>query len=291
VGSITFEFDWIPPAANFGSVAVYVAANAANGDGTDGGDHIYLASYTLAPAMANAPSISAVVNGASFQAGASPGSWVTITGANLAVNTRTWTAAEVTGGVLPTQLDGVGVSINGKPAYVYYISPGQLDVQAPADSAAGTVAVQVANPMGMATSTTQLLYAQPAFFLWGGKYPVATRTDYSYAAPPGLFPGLTTTPAKPGETLILWGTGMGPTNPATPAGQVVVGAPAVANPVTVTVGGIAATVYGAALSPGSAGLYQIALQVPATLADGDQPVVAQVAGVSSPGGVVLAVQH
>jgi uncharacterized protein (TIGR03437 family) len=291
LGSITFEFDWTPPATNMGNIGVYVSANAANGDTTDRGDHIYLKSYTLTPAGQTAPTISGVVNGASFQSGFSPGSWVTIAGANLATTSRTWTAAEVATGALPTQLDGVNVTINGKASYVYYISPTQLDVQAPSDTAAGPVVVQLTNASGAATFTGQMLYAQPAFFLWGGKYPVATRTDYSYVAPTGLFAGVATVPAKPGDTLILWGTGFGPTTPATAAGQVVKGAPVLANPVSVTIGGLAATIYGVALSPGSVGLYQIALQVPVALADGDQSVVAQLAGASSPSGVVLSVKH
>lgn len=291
IGSITFAFDWTPPATSVGNIGIYVSANAANGDGTDRGDHIYLNDYTLTPAAQTAPTISGVVNGASFQPGISSGSWVTIAGANLATTSRTWTAAEVVTGALPTQLDGVSVSINGKAAYVYYISPTQLDVQAPSDTAAGPVVVQVTNSSGTATFTGQLLYAQPAFFLWNAKYPVATRTDYSYAAPAGLFAGLATVPAKPGETLILWGTGFGPTTPVAVAGQVVTGAPALANPVTVSIGGLLATVYGTALSPGSVGLYQVALQVPPALSDGDQPVLVQVAGASSPDGIVLSVKH
>jgi uncharacterized protein (TIGR03437 family) len=231
------------------------------------------------------------VNGASFQSGASPGSWITITGANLASTSRTWTAAEIVNGVLPTQLDGIAVTINGKPAFVYYISPGQLNVQAPSDTAAGPVLVTVKGPSGTsATATAQLQFTQPAFFLWDGRYPVATRTDFSYVGPRGLFSDATSTPAKPGDTVILWGTGFGPTSPGTPAGQVVSGAPAVGG-VTVTIGGQPAQVYGAALAPGSAGLYQIAIQVPASVPDGDQPVIAQVSGASSPAGVFLTVLH
>ena len=70
------------------------------------------------------------------------------------------------------------------------------------------------------------------------------------------------TPAKPRDLIILWGAGFGPTTPAAPVG---VETPAtttynVAN-ITVTVGGVAATVYGAALTPGYAGLYQVAIQI------------------------------
>jgi len=64
-----------------------------------------------------------------------------------------------------------------------------------------------------------------------------------------------------------------------------------ANPVTVTVANLSATVVGAALAPGNAGLYQIAVQVPAALPDGDLAVAAQVNGVSSPSGVLLSVRR
>ena len=99
----------------------------------------------------------------------------------------------------------------------------------------------------------------------------------------GTFAGVTTVPAKPGDVIILWGTGFGPTSPAAPVGvQVPPNAYPTANPVTVTVGGTNATVFGAALAPGFAGLYQVAIQIPSSAPDGDLPVVATVNGAQSP---------
>ncbi len=60
---------------------------------------------------------------------------------------------------------------------------------------------------------------------------------------------------------------------------------------TVTINNTPATVYGAALAPGSAGLYQIAIQVPTTLADGDWPILASIGGATSPTGIVLSIAH
>jgi uncharacterized protein (TIGR03437 family) len=122
---------------------------------------------------------------------------------------------------------------------------------------------------------------------------VATRQDYSYAVKPGTFAGATTFAAQPGEVLILWGTGFGPTFPVAPAGVSVPasGGYSTASAPTVTVGNTAATVYGGALAPGSAGLYQIAIQVPGTLADGDWPIQATIGGVASPAGITLSVHH
>ena len=99
--------------------------------------------------------------------------------------------------------------------------------------------------------------------------------------------------AKPGDVIILWGTGFGPTSPAPPAGFQVPAdrTYATASQVTVAIGNLQATVLGAALTPGFAGLYQVAIQLPATLGDGDWPVIATIGGASSPSDVVLSVRH
>ena len=93
--------------------------------------------------------------------------------------------------------------------------------------------------------------------------------------------------------LILWGTGFGPTNPAATPGQEVPpsGLYSTANPVKVSIGGIDAIVYGSVLSPGFAGLYQIAVQVPTSAPNGDLPIIATVNGVSSPATTLLTVQE
>ena len=297
-GSAQFSFNWTPPATSTGNITIYVAGNAANGDGNTSGDHIYTASYTLTAAAApNLPAISknGIVNAAGFQPSISAGSWVAITGTNLSSTTRAWGPADFNNGAFPTSLDGVSVTINGHPAFVEYISPTQINVQAPTDSSTGSVPVQVTNGNGTSQAATVTLQtASPAFFPWGGKYAAATQLDYSYVGPPGLFgSAVTTTPAKPGDTLILWGTGFGPTNPAVPAGQNTLASTLAVpvNQITVLVDNIQAPVLGAALTPGNAGVYQIAIQVPANAPNGDLPITAQVAGVLSPFNIYLTVQQ
>ena len=66
---------------------------------------------------------------------------MTIKGTNLADKTDTWSHS-IVNGQLPTSLDGVSVTMGGKPAYVYYISPDQLNVLAP-DLPAGPATVTV----------------------------------------------------------------------------------------------------------------------------------------------------
>jgi uncharacterized protein (TIGR03437 family) len=240
------------------------------------------------------PTVSAngVVNGASFQPGIVANSWVTIQGAGLAAKTDDWSNS-IVNGALPTSLDGVSVSMGGKAAYIYYISPGQLNVLAP-DVPAGPITVTVTTAAGTSApfATTASAYG-PAFFGWPGNQVVATRTDYSYAVKAATFASATTIAAKPGDVIILWATGFGPTNPAAPAGVAVPSDKSYATTSLpgITVDNVTATVYGAALAPGSAGLYQIAIQVPPSLADGDWPIQALIAGVLSPTGTILSVHH
>ena len=194
--------------------------------------------------------ITNVENGASFLAGFSQGSWITITGANLSGTTRIWTGADFNGNSLPTSLDQVSVTVDGKPAYIYYISPTQINALSPADAALGSVPVQVT----YAGKTSNVLNAgevafSPALFMFtpqGQKYVAAVRSDGQYIGPASLYPGLTV-PAKTGDTLLLFGTGFGPTNPTTNFGQLFSGAPLTANTVTATIGGVAASVIFAGL--------------------------------------------
>lgn len=262
----------------------------------DPAGNLYVAEFgyvqELAAAPPAPPAITSVLNGASFLPGFAANSWVTIKGTNLAAQTDDWSHS-IVNGELPTLLDGVSVTIGGKPAYIYYISAGQLNVLAP-DIAAGPVMVTVTAPGGTSASfSSNAGVYSPAFFPWPNNQIVATRQDYSYAVKAGTFAGATTIAAKPGDVVVLWGTGFGPTAPAFPIG---VEAPATggystASLPTVTINNISAMVYGAALSPGSAGLYQIAIQVPSSLGDGDWPIQASIGGVASPAGTILTVQR
>jgi uncharacterized protein (TIGR03437 family) len=232
-----------------------------------------------------------VVNGASFQPGIVSNSWVTIAGTNLAPQTDTWTNA-IVDGRLPTSLDGVHVIVGGEPAYIDFISPGQINLLIP-DVGLGSLDLTVKTAGGTSSrvTVTSNQYA-PAFFLWGSQ-PVATRQDFSWVAKDGTFPGVTTVPAKPGDVIILWGTGFGPTNPIAPAGTGVpygVAYPTATLP-TLTIDGLPVTVYGTALAPGVAGLYQVAIQVPNSISNGDWPIQASIGGAESPTGVMLWVEQ
>jgi uncharacterized protein (TIGR03437 family) len=235
------------------------------------------------------PVITSVVNGASLQPGIEAGSWVAIRGTNLA-NTNTgvnWSASEIVNGTLPTSLDGVSVTIDGKAAFVAYVSPTQINVQAPADNTVGAVSVVVTNNGSVsAPAMAQLQTVAPAFFEYAGTdYAAASRLpDYAPVGDPSVVPGAVA--AKPGDLVVLWGTGFGATNPAAPAGVLVSGAPVAVTVPTVTVGGVAAPLIGAVLTAGDAGLYQVTIQIPAT-GGGAVPVLATVGGVQTAGGVMI----
>src|SRR5882724_12413088 len=76
-----------------------------------------------------------IVTASSFGgfASAAPGSFIEIYGTNLAGTSRGWATDDFTNGNAPTSLDGVTVTVGGKPAYISYVSPGQVNVQVPAD--------------------------------------------------------------------------------------------------------------------------------------------------------------
>jgi len=223
-----------------------------------------------------------VVSGASFAPGLTASGWTSIFGAKLASSTREWAAEDFVNGRLPTELEGISVKINGKAAPISFVSPSQLNVLAPADDAVGPVNVEVTNAAGGTASTTATKRSlQPAFFHLpqrGGRYAAAVHPDGTLIGPPNLIPGVTTRPVKPGDIVLLFGTGFGPTDPPTPT-DVVVAAPArLANNASIQIGGATAQIQFAGIV--TPGLYQFNVVVPSVPA-GDHSVTAQTAGVST----------
>jgi uncharacterized protein (TIGR03437 family) len=109
--------------------------------------------------------------------------------------------------------------------------------------------------------------------------------DYALIADPAVVSGAVA--AKPGDLVVLWGTGFGATNPPTPAGIAVSGAPVVSAATTVSIAGVSVPVISAVLTTGCAGLYQVTIQIPASVPAGAVSVQASVGGFQSPSGVSL----
>jgi len=227
-----------------------------------------------------APAITAVGNGGSFQPGVASATWLSVIGSNLSTSTYTWQTSDFVNGMLPTSLEGVSATINGLPAFIEYISPTQINLLAPDDAAAGPVQIQVTAAQQASNSlTVQKTQFLPAFFtIDNGAYVAALHADYTLVGSSGLLPGVQTAPAQPGETLLLYGTGFGPTNPALPTAQLVTTPAILANSVQVTIGGAVAPVTYAGLV--ESGTYQINVTVP-SLPNGDAAVVASIGGVST----------
>jgi uncharacterized protein (TIGR03437 family) len=229
------------------------------------------------------PSIS---SGGIVPATVQPGQWVSIYGSNLASGTTSWT------GNFPTSLGGASVTIDGKLAYLSYVSPGQINLQIPNDSKTGAVPVAVTTGGGTGSSSVTLAQFGPTFFLLDGPMHVAgiiLRSDgsgaygggrYDILGPTGNSLGYATVAAKPGDVVELYGSGFGPTNPKVLAGQAFSGAASTTNPVTLDINSVSVTPAFAGLS--GAGLYQINLTVPSGLGTGEVPLQGAVGGAETP---------
>ena len=236
-----------------------------------------------------APNITAVGNAGSFQPGGAPATWLAVFGSNLSNVIYTWQGSDFASGQLPTSLQGVTVLIDGKPGYISFLSPTQINVLAPDDSVTGPVAIQVTTAQqGSNTLTFTQAQFSPAFFTFDGKHVAAQNLTYVDIGAPGLLSGVTTQPAQPGETIILYATGFGPTNPPLPTAQLIAAPEPLANTVEVTIGGTSAPVTFAGLI--APGLYQLNVTVP-SVPNGDAAVVANIGGVSTQTGVSVTIQQ
>lgn len=286
-------YEWRNNGAVIGSTAQFSAAlSAANNDITlkvtnsTGLTATATAKVTISVAAPTVTlsAVDPVVNGASFGKTLGWGGWLTIRGTNLARTTRTWTGTDFVNGKLPEAIDGVSVKINGKPAYIYFVSPGQLNILAPDDVATGNVALEVTSPEGKATITVNMQALAPAFFAFdpqGRIYPAAVFADGVYAGPPGLFGSAAAVRAPlPNDPVLLFGNGFGKTNPARPTSDVVLSPAPLegAGALKLTVGGASARVDYAGLI--SSGLQQFNIVVP-QVAPGEQPVAGELNGARS----------
>src|ERR1022692_3233149 len=161
------------------------------------------------------PTISLVANAEGENATIAPNTWVEVKGLRLAKAgaSRTWESSDFVNNQMPTSLDGVSVTVNGKSAYVYYISPAQVNILTPPGAIEGAVVVQVTNN-GVSSQgfPVQAQPLSPSFFVFnGGPYVVAQHEGGALLGPVSLYPG-STTPAKPGETVVLYANGFGPTS-------------------------------------------------------------------------------
>jgi uncharacterized protein (TIGR03437 family) len=209
---------------------------------------------------------SSIVNAASFKAGPlAPNTIGTLYGRDLAFTTRAVSNSDLYNGTLPTTLLGTGVRllIDGNLAFLYYVSPTQINFLVPSTMTPGVSRIQLVLD-GRAAESVQieLAAASPALFAMDPETALATHLDGSVVT--------AANPARAGEVILLFATGLGTTRPRLPAGQMPTGIAWVErrSEFQLTLNGNAvdrSNVLYVGAAPGFAGLYQINLRLPGDL--------------------------
>lgn len=255
-----------------------------------------IAAKAPAPVIASGGVVSAGAFGAFTTV--APGSWIEIYGSDLARNTRSWASTDFDGMNAPTSLDGTSVTIGGRPAFVDYVSPTQVNAQVPSNVGTGpqpviVIAGKVAsNPYMITVNAEQPgLLAPSTFQMSGQQYVGALFSDgVTYVLPPGVIAGVPSRRAQPGDNITLYGVGFGPVIPDIPAGQTVGKYNALALPFQLNFGQAQANVTYAGLAPGAAGLYQFNVTVPKLAASDAVPLTFRLGGASGTQKLYISVQ-
>jgi uncharacterized protein (TIGR03437 family) len=243
----------------------------------DNGKFFFSVPFTVAAPQTTASAIT-VKNAASLVTEISPGSLVSLFGNGNVLATTTVPGFNAP---LPTSANGTSVTINGILCPLLYVSPSQINLQAPMELQPGTATAIVSNNGQVFSTTVQVLTAAPGifttdFYVNGG---LAILQDSA------TFTALNASnPAVPGQNVTMYFTGIGPitNNPGT-------GNAAPPSPLSqstsagsVTVNGISVQPSFTGLTPGFAGLGQVNFQLPANTPSGNNiPVVLAINGVSS----------
>jgi uncharacterized protein (TIGR03437 family) len=235
-------------------------------------------------------SASTIMNAASFSANQTiaPGSLASIFGTGLAVSTAQGSLAS-----LPTELAAVSVAIGGVPTPLQYVSPTQINVQVPWNLPTGAADVRVATSgFVLPPFRVSILPYSPAIFTTQhvSGQAVAINVDGSIAGPAGTISGMAARPAKPGDYIMIFGTGLGPVAPAIADGRSTTDQ--VRQTLTiprVLIGGAAAEVTFSGLCPQFAGVNQINAIVPA-VSGGVLPLQLEIGGVRTSDKVTIVVE-
>jgi uncharacterized protein (TIGR03437 family) len=230
--------------------------------------------------------------------GISPGSWIEIYGSNLAPNTSSWSGSDFTNGVGPTSLGGVQVAIGGAPAFIDYVSPGQIDALVPSNAPTGVQQLTVttsngtSDGFGITVNQTEPGLLAPAGFTVSGKqYVGALLPDGTFALPAGAVSGVASRPAMVGEILTIYGVGFGPVTGGLTAGTLVTQLNSLTTPVQFLFGSTVATVSYYGLAPSFTGLYQFDVTVPSVSANAAEPISITLGGAKGSQTLYIAVQN
>jgi uncharacterized protein (TIGR03437 family) len=233
--------------------------------------------FGAVPAMNPASSDAAFTNAASFVSGGSPGAFATLFGQHLTRNLNGILQSSTV--PLPGSLAGTTVTVGGKTAPIFNVvninGSEQISFQIPVDVMAGAaVPVVLNNGSGSVTIHPDLTAVQPGIFVVNGQA-AALHLDFTLVTP--------SKPAAPGDTIILFCTGLGTVAPV-----VATGTAASATDIsysdakfTATIAGKDAPVGFSGLAPGFVALGQINLSVPSDAPSGSQDLVISSGGMSS----------
>lgn len=220
----------------------------------------------------------------------SPGTYLEIYGSNLAGTSREWATSDfgsTSGRKAPTSLDSVTVTINGRSAYVSYISPTQVNVQIPDNFPRSGTYPLVLTYLGLSSAPYSVqidpvmptLLAPASFKVGDQQFVAALHGGSTALVANSSIPGVAPAPAAPGETITIFGLGWGGVvNTAGIAGEINTGINKLEGTVEMSVGGIPATVAYAGLAPGLVGVDQFNIVVPTDAPNGDLPFVAKLNG-------------
>jgi len=200
-------------------------------------------------------------------------------------------------GQMPTQLGNISVTVNGKPAFVYFYCSAatdpacqqdQINVLTPLDNALGSVSVVVTNGLiSTPPFPVNVKNVAPSLLMFSPKgYVAATHADGSLLGPTNLYPGAST-PAQAGETVVLYAVGFGLPTAALLNGSSSQSGILPSVPICQIAGQNAAVGFAGLISPG---LYQLNLTVPATATSGDNPIVCSYNSVTTPAGDLITIQ-
>ncbi len=227
-----------------------------------------------------------------------PGSWIEIFGSNLASIAKSWSAQDFDGVTAPRSLGGTRVTVGGRDAFVSYVSANQVNALLPADVAAGEQTVIVTTSSGTSASgvvtvnsTEPGLLAPASFKVGDRQYVAATFPDGTYAIPSLAISGVASRPARPSETIILYGIGFGPVSPYVDAGEIVQANNALNLTVEIVIGGMPARLTYAGLAPGAVGLYQFNVVVPDVASSDAIPITYSLDGVQGKQTLHIAVRN
>ena len=237
------------------------------------------------------PLVSLVANAEGEDTTIAPNTWLEIKGSRLAPpgDSRIWQTSDFVGNKMPTQLDGVSVTVNGHSAYVYYISPTQINILTPPDTLPADAPIVVSNN-GAASAPFATLpqTLSPSFFVFNdGLHVAAIHLDGTLVGAASLsVPGYTFSPAKPGETISVYANGFGPTSIPVASGSITQGGTLSPLPAITIAGRNAAVQFAGLISPG---LFQFNVMVPDTVPQGDQSIKASFGGANTQSGTVLTI--